>query len=92
MEQALPNNMVLFGYQISPIIMTGLRIVLIVVAGRIILTLIQKLICTFRAHLIFYAGQLRDGSSLPFTLTCSGIQAHSYLGIVVKSLEVHDKS
>ena len=51
MEQALPDNIVLFGYQISPIIMTGLRIVLIIVAGWIILALIQKLIRTFRTHL-----------------------------------------
>ena len=51
MEQALPDNMVLFGYQISPIIMTSLRIVLIVVAGWIILILVQKLIRTFRTQL-----------------------------------------
>jgi len=51
MEQALPDNIVLFGYQISPIIMTGLRIVLIIVAGWIILALVQKLIRTFRTHL-----------------------------------------
>ena len=69
MEQALPDNMVLFGRQISPIIMTGLRIMLIVVAGWIILILIQKLIRTFRTHLTLYAGQLRDGSSPPFNLS-----------------------
>lgn len=91
MEQVLPDNMVLFGTQIEPIIMTGLRIVLIVVAGWIILILIQKLIRTFRAHLTLYAGQLR-GWFNHTPLTCSGIQAHSYLGIAVKNLEAHDKS
>jgi hypothetical protein len=49
MEQALSDNMVLFGYQISPIIMTGLRIVLIVVAGWIILILIQKLMIAVKS-------------------------------------------
>lgn len=71
--------------------MTGLRIVLIVVAGRIILTLIQKLIRIFRAYLTLYASQLR-GWFRSTPLTCSEIQAHSYLGIAVKNLEAHDKS
>lgn len=52
MEQTSLDNMILFGYQISPVIVTGLRIALIIVAGWIILALIQKLIRTFRTHLI----------------------------------------
>lgn len=51
MEKSSLDNIVLFGYQTSPVIMTGLRIVLIVVAGWIILTLVQKLIRTFRTRL-----------------------------------------
>lgn len=51
MEKSSLDNMILFGYQTSPVIMTGLRIVLIVVAGWIILTLVQKLIRTFRTRL-----------------------------------------
>jgi len=51
MEKSSLDNIVLFGYQTSPVIVTGLRIVLIVVAGWIILTLVQKLIRTFRTRL-----------------------------------------
>lgn len=70
--------------------MTGFRMVLIVVVGWIILTLIQKLIRTFQAHLTLYAGQLKDDSSPPFNL--SRDTGHSCLRIVVERLEVHDKS
>ncbi len=56
MGQASLDNLVFFGYQLSPPIMSGLmsglRILLIVIVGWVILILIQKLIRTFRTHLI----------------------------------------
>jgi small-conductance mechanosensitive channel len=52
MEQVPLDNLVLFGYQISPTIVSGLRIVLIAVLGWIVLALVHKLIRTFRLHLI----------------------------------------
>lgn len=44
------DDLVLFGYQISPIIVSGLRIVLIVVVAWVVLTLAHKLISTLRIH------------------------------------------
>ena len=52
MEQVSLDNLVFFGYQVSPTVVSGLRIVLIVVLGWIVLTLAHKLIRTFRLHLI----------------------------------------
>ena len=52
MEQVSLDSLVLFGYQISPTIVSGLRIVLIAVLGWIVLALVHKLIRTFHLHLI----------------------------------------
>lgn len=52
MEQVSLDNLVFFGYQVSPAVVSGLRIVLIAVLAWIVLTLVHKLIRTFRLHLI----------------------------------------
>jgi len=52
MGQASLDNLVFFGYQLSPTVVIGLRILLIILVGWVILALIQKLIRTFRTHLI----------------------------------------
>ncbi|MEE9580333.1 MAG: hypothetical protein V3V74_03340, partial [Nitrosomonadaceae bacterium] len=51
MEQLFLNNLVLFGYQLSPAMVSGLRIILIATLGWIALSFSHKLIRTFRLRL-----------------------------------------
>ncbi len=51
MEQILLNDLVLFGYQLSPAMVSGLRIILIATLAWVALTFSHKLIRTFRLHL-----------------------------------------
>ncbi|MCZ6897082.1 MAG: mechanosensitive ion channel, partial [Betaproteobacteria bacterium] len=51
MEQILLNDLVLFGYQLSPVMVSGLRIVLVATLGWVALTFSHKLIRAFRLRL-----------------------------------------
>lgn len=51
MEQLFLNNLVLFGYELSPVMVSGLRIVLIATLGWIALSFSHKLIRAFRLRL-----------------------------------------
>ena len=51
MEQLFLNNLVLFGYELSPVMVSGLRIVLIATLGWVALAFSHKLIRAFRLRL-----------------------------------------